>query len=358
MFKLTTSRLLCALVLMAVTSAVQAQSRRGLIRLTRIGPLVEVENKKGDEIVRTEYDATQNGERITEDNLVITTGENSRVILVFSNGATINVAADSQLDIVAFRQDPFAGEYSIADALDEPPARSRTEIYLKRGELVGNVKSLRDDSTFTVGTPAGSAGIRGTTFRVVFRPTGTGQAFFSVTTLEGDVGVTTHSGETEGPIGVLGAQEIELIVEVDDVTGEVTILTPPEEIVAATASPATLEEVSTAAQQSVEEVLEIVLTAEADQTDALEDTTEESEPEEAPEEGEEEDESAEESEDADSEESDTGEDGDEGVETTSNDFNEGEETGEDQTPESPAEAPTKTPPPTDTDDTTPGAGAG
>lgn len=248
----------------AMASSASAQTRKGYVRLTRIGERVLVEDQAK---TTTEYKRDQNGAKITEDNLVITTGEDSRVILVFSNGATINLGANSKMDILAFRQDPFAGDFAMKDASSEPPAASRTEIFLRSGELVGNVKKLNPESTFIVKTPAGAAGIRGTTFRVVFRPTGTGQAFFSVTTLEGNVGVTAGEGTTTAPISVLDTQEVEILVDLDPQTGVATVLTDVANLVASAAPTESLASISQTTQQIESAVVDIVITAAADQVD-------------------------------------------------------------------------------------------
>ncbi len=118
----------------------------------------------------------------------VNTEDDASVVLVFSNGATTQLGAGTQLVIDQFLQDPFSAAIKVAD-LDGEPTRSRTKLKLTHGELVGNVKHLKHDqgSTFVVDTPVGAAGIRGTTFRIVFRPNGTGLAFFSLSTVEGNV---------------------------------------------------------------------------------------------------------------------------------------------------------------------------
>lgn len=261
MRKNTIPRLLICITLCAASTAL-AQTRSGLIRLTRINTQVFVENNQSGE---REEKVTE--EKITEQNTVVTTGPSSRVILVFSNGATINLAAESQLNIETFQQDPFGGEYSIENATSEPAAKSITKLRLTRGELVGNVKTLRSDlgSEFTVSTPAGAAGIRGTTFRIVYRPDGNGQAFFSVMTLEGDVAVTTTSGTTAAPISVTSEQSVEITVEVDDTTGAVTLVTPIADIVPVTATTEEVAQATASFQESAEAVVAIILTAETDQ---------------------------------------------------------------------------------------------
>ncbi|HUR57962.1 MAG TPA: FecR domain-containing protein, partial [Opitutaceae bacterium] len=126
----------------------------------------------------------------------INTGLESSVVLAFSNGATTQLGADTELVIDEFLQDPFASTIQVAN-IEEEPSRSNTKLSLNKGELVGKVAKLKrtSGSTFTVQTPVGAAGIRGTTFRIVYRPTGTGQAFnFILTTVEGNVEMTLATG--------------------------------------------------------------------------------------------------------------------------------------------------------------------
>jgi len=70
-------------------------------------------------------------------------------------------------------QDPFNQPIKVSELVDEPTT-SITKLNLVRGELMSNVKHLRRDkgSVFSVQTPVGAAGIRGTTFQVLFRPSG------------------------------------------------------------------------------------------------------------------------------------------------------------------------------------------
>jgi hypothetical protein len=118
----------------------------------------------------------------------INTDQNSSVVLVFSNGASTRLEADTELVIEEFLQDPFPAQIKVS-ALEEEPTPSRTTLVLNRGELVGEVKKLRigQNSSFKVKTPVGAAGIRGTTFRIVYRPTSSGQAFFNLSTASGIV---------------------------------------------------------------------------------------------------------------------------------------------------------------------------
>jgi hypothetical protein len=214
----------------------------------------------------------------------IVTGTNSSVVLVFSNGATTQLGSDTELIIEEFLQDPFASTVRVAE-LAEEPSRSRTRLSLNRGELVGNVKKLKhaEGSSFTVSTPVGAAGIRGTTFRIVFRPLGVGQAFgtlaqpfeFSITTLEGDVGfqqgapgvpftgtpTTPVPSPTAAPvtgtttipvIGIPTGQEFTLTVTVtENPAGQLVVVRAPTLEGTRPISPANAALVAQAAQQLI-----------------------------------------------------------------------------------------------------------
>jgi hypothetical protein len=118
---------------------------------------------------------------------IINTGDDARVLLVFSNGATVNLAARSALSIDEFLQDPFSQPVKVSELVDEPTT-SVTKLNLIRGELMSNVKHLRRDkgSIFSVQTPVGAAGIRGTTFQIIYRPVGN-VASYALRMVEGKI---------------------------------------------------------------------------------------------------------------------------------------------------------------------------
>jgi hypothetical protein len=168
---------------------------------------------------------------LLSDGTTIVTAVGANVILVFSNGATLNVAADSTLNIDEFIQDPFADNIKISD-LKAEPGTSTTKLNLTKGELVGKVVHLNVDrgSEFTVQTPVGAAGVRGTVFKIIFRPGPNGTTIFTVLTSEGRVvlrGVSPtpvdipagskvvvsfdiNNGVVSGPVSVSGATGSEL----------------------------------------------------------------------------------------------------------------------------------------------------
>lgn len=222
----------------------------GSIKATRVVGKVTYEN-----IATKAVNDLTNGMEITQGNIV-RTDVNSSVVLMFSNGASINLAFSSELNIETFTQDPFAGNFEPAKSEDEPSV-STTNIQLTKGELVGNVKKLKRggpvESKFTVGTPVGAAGIRGTTFKITYRPSTDGRTFtFTMTTIEGRVEVTIGSGTVNAlPASVVtNNQEIVLNnVEVNTTTNVVTATTSTGQTVAVTAPPPAVDApVSTVAQ--------------------------------------------------------------------------------------------------------------
>jgi hypothetical protein len=149
--------------------------------------------------------ALHDGDAVTEQTEIVT-GAASNVILVFSNGATVNVGAESDLDIELFEQDPFATEQKVS-SMKREPGTSVTRLSLTKGELVGKVAHLNVDrsSEFTIQTPVGAAGIRGTTFRIIYRPGPNGTANFSVVTTDGRV---VFSGRALSPIAIPSGKQV------------------------------------------------------------------------------------------------------------------------------------------------------
>jgi len=168
---------------------------KGSIVAARVQGHVEaVSNTNGTKVL------LHDGDKVS-DQTTVTTAPGANVILAFSNGATVNVAGDSNLNIEEFEQDPFAADVKLSE-LKQEPGTSTTKLSLTKGELVGKVVHLNVDrgSEFTVQTPVGAAGIRGTIFRIVFRPDpSTGKAFFVVTTADGRV---VFTGTTSGPVSI------------------------------------------------------------------------------------------------------------------------------------------------------------
>jgi hypothetical protein len=141
-----------------------------------------------------------------DEKATVRTGINSSVILIFSNKAQTQLGPETTLRIDAYKDDrSFAPAKDGDDAVED--GRSETLVFLERGELTGQVKLRKDatKSSFQIRTPVGAAGIRGTTFRIVYIPAGPGQAFgtFRLTNANGAVEFL-QNGQGAGTSGGTG----------------------------------------------------------------------------------------------------------------------------------------------------------
>ena len=200
---------------------------------------------------------------------VVSTGKDSSVVLVFSNGAVVSLAAESELDIEQFTQDPFDASFSPSKATAEPTTSS-THLSLIHGELVSKVVKLNTSkgSDFIVKTPVGAAGIRGTVFRIIYHvDTATGKASFSLVTLEGRVAVTLATGSVNvAPVEVSSHKELKVTATVNvDSNGVVTVSLPSgaTATLPTNTSTATNQQVAAAAETIAQAVANVVIPAPA-----------------------------------------------------------------------------------------------
>lgn len=249
--KFTFFRLLfCATLAFGMAAGAWAQMPAGQIKAARIE----------GEVTKLLADGTsvplKNGDLLTETDTVITAARSS-VVLVFANASTVKVSPESKLKIDTFKMDPLAEGTNLA-ALTEEPSPSETDLNLEYGEIVGDVKKLKGASTYNIKTPVGAAGIRGTIYRIVFRPTGTGNAFnFQVTTAEGLVVFEGTTGPVAG--GVQVAEGTEIVVTVDVPTDG----TPPtisQPVAATTVPDAALTVIKDTAAQVTQVLQEVTFT--------------------------------------------------------------------------------------------------
>ena len=94
-------------------------------------------------------------------------GENSEVILLFSNGTLATLGSNTQMRIEKFLQKDFEQSDKKIAELQEEVSSSSLIINLQMGEMVVDVKKLKKDSNFDITTPLGVAGIRGTEFSLL-----------------------------------------------------------------------------------------------------------------------------------------------------------------------------------------------
>lgn len=199
-----------------VAGVIKASNVRGDVRRVNLSDKSEV--------------PLRNGDTLSQENAIVTGPGEASAVLVFANGSTVRVGHDSRLEIRMFLMDPLETDIANVAALTREPTTSRTDLRLEFGEMVGNVKTLNHaaGSSFSVSTPAGAAGIRGTTFRIVYRPTGNGLVFnFQLSTSEGVVVFegTTTMGRTEVPVAF--GREFALTARINPATNSIQV-SPPE----------------------------------------------------------------------------------------------------------------------------------
>ena len=160
------------------------------------------------------------GTLLTESDTIVT-GANSRVVLVFMNGASVMLGANSRLLVEQFKMDPLNDSIAVGQLKGEPSV-SQTTLNLSYGELVGDVKKLNKSSTYNIKTAVGAAGIRGTTFRIVVQPSANGKTFaFSLATSEGVV-VFTGIAADSLPVAVVAGTQVSASAEIGTTDGAVT----------------------------------------------------------------------------------------------------------------------------------------
>ena len=234
----------CAFVASALSLAANAQTELGNIQAARVQ----------GEVLKLAADGTsvplKDGDLLTEKDTV-TTGKGASVVLIFGNASTVRLGSESRLAIDEFKMDPLDEPLGDISSRTTEPNRSKTALNLSYGEMVGEVKKLNtaNGSTYSVNTPVGAAGIRGTIYRIVFRPSSDGKAFFQIQTAEGLVVMegVANIENVEIP------QDKEVVVEIDtDKPEEATVKTgdiPPADAAA----------IRTAAQELTQTLQNVVI---------------------------------------------------------------------------------------------------
>ena len=108
------------------------------------------------------------GDRLKQ-GATILTSKNSVADLAFSNGSVMQVAENSKFVIQEFSQSPWEMDKQTYDNLKSEPGTSQTIGYLDFGDIIADVKKLNKNSSLNVSTPLGTAGVRGTAFRLTAR---------------------------------------------------------------------------------------------------------------------------------------------------------------------------------------------
>jgi hypothetical protein len=175
-----------------------------------------------------------------EEGSSVRAAKGANALLVLSNGATLKVKENTTLAVTHFQQAPFdkdaEGTYL---RLTKDPSHSETTLNLSDGSLQGEVKKLdtTDGSKFTVDTPAGSAGIRGTIVDITIVRDSAGHVTqiiancvvgaMGFTPSAANISTKTDSGSTTTVSNtqastITGGGQIAIVFNVDPTTGVIT----------------------------------------------------------------------------------------------------------------------------------------
>lgn len=157
----------------------------------------------------------------------ITTGRRSMVTVTLSNGTTLQIGSESEVEIEEFGQAPFSGSAKVAE-MKEEPSLSRTRLRLVRGDVQVEVKPLKvaRGSSLTLATPAGTARVSEGTIHARLNMSDLG---LGVCTVELQKGAAEFeiigASYARVPLG----QKLAFALEVEKATGVVKVGAMPKE---------------------------------------------------------------------------------------------------------------------------------
>lgn len=149
-----------ALGLATVTALAQADMVVGNVRAVSVTGTAFQETKKG------QSSRLKEGDFLNQGSTVRTSGD-ARVILLFDNGSTIEVRPDTRFSIDEFLIDPLDTESIDYRSIKEEPTRSLTRVSVPQGNILTKTPKLNRGSSYDIGTPLGTAGIRGTVVNIL-----------------------------------------------------------------------------------------------------------------------------------------------------------------------------------------------
>lgn len=144
----------------------------------------------------------------------LTTGRRSMVTLLLSNGATVQLGSESELELEEFGQAPVTGSVKFAD-LKAEPTLSRTRLRLARGDVLVNVKPLKvaRGSLFTLTSLVGTVRLAEGVFRVMERMHDLGLGVSSVEVMSGPV--EFEAAGTAKFVPVAAGRKLSFAIELD-----------------------------------------------------------------------------------------------------------------------------------------------
>jgi hypothetical protein len=148
----------------------------------------------------------------------VTTGRRSLATLLLSNGTTLQLGSDSELEIEEFGQAGISDGLKLAELKQEPTV-SRTRLTLLRGDVSGTVKPLNiaRGSSFTLVTTAGTLRLTAGTFRLRVQMSDLGLGVCTLALDDGRGEFQPVGSETFQPVPV--GRELAFALERDKSTG-------------------------------------------------------------------------------------------------------------------------------------------
>lgn len=218
--------IISTLIFFLSSSFLKGQDQQGTIKILEAEGEVILTDASGTPISPTE------GDEFTE-GYTITTGQNSSVILFFSNGSSITIDENTSLVIQTFRQTPFESEDQY-EQLGADPSTSSIVIYLQQGTIVSRTKRLQPDSSYQVLTPDMNANLTDATAQISYQKK-SDESKTEIINLNGDVQVGTDQSPPiqvdEGSLLTItgspdGGKKLSIIQPVTE--GDVTPLFTPD----------------------------------------------------------------------------------------------------------------------------------
>ena len=157
---------LSSLVLLPAGFAQEAQRGAGAVILAkRTDPVIfrDRENQKID-------DAKMVDGALVPEGYWVETGPAGSALLLLSNGTVVTVIENSKMMVKAFDQETFVSAGKAMSDFQEELSPSNILVDLEMGSLVVQTKKLKKASNFEITSPLGTAGIRGTEFKMGIGP--------------------------------------------------------------------------------------------------------------------------------------------------------------------------------------------
>jgi hypothetical protein len=177
-------------------SAAQESMQEGIVAILEVTGQVELIDAE-DNNLGPATKGTKIGNGIS-----IATGPGARVDLAFSNGLVMQIQENSRFTVADFEHEPYEFVFSNGVALNArdvdkfgeekavltnldasedawndlgiEPVAATSEFVLHYGTMIGETKQLQPGSRLDIITPIGTAGIRGTIWRLTVIPAGNG----------------------------------------------------------------------------------------------------------------------------------------------------------------------------------------